>query len=111
MEHEDEDYDKQVRVDNLWSINYTEYESNSNRNKTLTVEEYLNKIRQYLKDIINDIEKSDAWKIQLTIATNFISSKDNDEEHVMHSKSDNVEIMINDQAGEVFENFFESITS
>ena len=111
MEHEDEDYDKQVRVDNLWSINYTEYESNSNRNKTLTVEEYLNKIRQYLKDIINDIKKSDAWKIQLTIATNFISSKDNDEEHVMHSKSDNVEIMINDQAGEVFENFFESITS
>ena len=111
MEHEDEDYDKQVRVDNLWSINYTEYESNSNRNKTLTVEEYLNKIRQYLKDIINDIKKSDAWKIQLTIATNFISSKDNDEEHVMHPKSDNVEIMINDQAGEVFENFFESVTS
>ena len=29
----------------------------------------------------------------------------------MHSKSDNVEIMINDQAGEVFENFFESVTS
>ena len=29
----------------------------------------------------------------------------------MHSKGDNVEIMINDQAGEVFENFFESITS
>ena len=29
----------------------------------------------------------------------------------MHSKSDNVEIMINDQAGEAFENFFESITS
>ena len=57
------------------------------------------------------MKKSDAWKIQLTIATNFISSKDNDEEHVMHSKSDNVEIMINDQAGEVFENFFESITS
>ena len=111
MEPEDEDYDKQVRVDNLWSINYTEYESSSNRNKTLTVEEYLNKIRQYLKDIINDIKKSDAWKIQLTIATNFISSKDNDEEHVMHSKSDNVEIMINDQAGEVFENFFESVTS
>ena len=111
MEHEDEDYDKQVRVDNLWSINYTEHESSSNRNKALTVEEYLNKIRQYLKDIINDIKKSDAWKIQLTIATNFISSKDNDEEHVMHSKSDNVEIMINDKAGEVFENFFESVTS
>ena len=28
-------------------------------NKTLSVEEYLNKIRPYLKDIINDLKKSD----------------------------------------------------
>ena len=28
--------------------------------------------------------ESDMWKNQLTIAINFISSKDNDEEHVMH---------------------------
>ena len=35
------------------------------------------------------------WKIQLTIANNFISSIDNDKEHVMHSKSDNIEIMMN----------------
>ena len=35
-------------------------------------------------------------EIQLIIANNFISSTDNDEEHVMHSKSDNIEIMIND---------------
>ena len=40
-----------------------------------SVEEYLNKIRPYLKDII---------KIQLTITNNFISSIDNDEEGVMH---------------------------
>ena len=52
------------------------------------------KIRPYLKDIINNLKKSDTWKIQLTIANNFISSIDNDEEHVMHSKSDNIEIMI-----------------
>ena len=40
-------------------------------------------------------------KIQLTIENNFISSIDNDEEHVLHSKSDNMEIMINDKADEV----------
>ena len=28
--------------------------------------------------MINDLKKSDMWKIQLTIAINFISSKDND---------------------------------
>ena len=37
----------------------------------------------------------------LIIANNFISSIDNDEEHVMHSKSDNIEIMINHEANEV----------
>ena len=46
------------------------------------------------------------WKIQLTITINFISSKnDNDEEHVTHSKSDNIERMINDEANEVVKNF------
>ena len=40
-------------------------------------------------------------KIQLTIANNFIFSIDNDEEHVMHSKCDNIEVMINDEADEV----------
>ena len=39
---------------------YIEYESNGDRNKTLSVEEYLNNIRPYLKDIINDLKKSDT---------------------------------------------------
>ena len=37
-----------------------EYESSGDRNKTLSIEEYLNKIRQYLKDIIHDLAKSDT---------------------------------------------------
>ena len=55
-------------------------------------------MKSYLKDIINNLEKLDTWKIQLTIAIDFISSKDKDEERVMHSKSDNEEIKINDKA-------------
>ena len=46
------------------------------------------------------------WRTQLTTATNFIFSKnDNDAEQVMHSKSDIVEIMINDEADEVIKKF------
>ena len=41
-----------------------------------------------------DLKKSDTWKIQLTIANNFVSSIDNNEERVMHSKSDNIESLI-----------------
>ena len=42
-----------------------EYESNGDKNKTLSNEEL--KIRQYLKDIINDLKKFDTWKVQLKI--------------------------------------------
>ena len=55
-------------------------------------------MKSYLKDIINNLKKLDTWKIQLTIAIDFISSKDKDEERVMYSKSDNEEIKINDKA-------------
>ena len=56
-----------------------------------------NKIRPYLKDIIKNHKISDTWKIQLRTASNFISSTDNNEKHVMHSKIDNIEIIINDE--------------
>ena len=36
-------------------------------------------------NIIADLQNSDAWKIQLTIAINFIFVKDSEEERVMHS--------------------------
>ena len=55
---------------------------------------------------INDLKIFDTWKIQLMKTINFISSKDNDEEGVMNSKSDNIEIMINDKANEVIEKIF-----
>ena len=75
----------------------------------LSVEEDLNKIRLCLKDIINSLKKAGTWKIQLIIANNFISSIDNDEEHVLHSNNDNVEIMINDEANEVIKELFDSL--
>ena len=60
---------------------------------------------------INDLKRSDAWKIQLVIATNFTSSNYTDEEHVMHSKSDSTEIMINEKAYAVIEKCFWSLFS
>ena len=40
-----------------------------------------------------------------------MSSKDNHEEHVIHSKSDSIEIMVNDKADEVIEEHFQSLLS
>ena len=39
---------------------------------------------------------------------NFISSLDNDEDRVMHSKIDNIEIMINDETDEIIKELFDS---
>ena len=62
-----------------------------------------------MKNILIKLDH-DKWKVQLGMPTNFISSIDNDDEdHVMHSKSDNIEIMINYQANEVTENLFDSL--
>ena len=73
-----------VRVNNCWSTNYIEYKFNGKKNEKLSVEEYLDKFRPYLKDIINDLKKSGTQKIQLTKIINFISSKDdNDEQRVI----------------------------
>ena len=60
----------------------------------LSLEEYLNRIKPYLKDITSDLQESDTWKIQLTVAISFISPKDADEERVMHSESNNVKSTI-----------------
>ena len=67
----------------------------------LSLNEYLNKIEPYLKNIIIGLQISDAWKIQLTNAINFISSKDAEEEHVMHSRSNDTKFTSYNDANKV----------
>ena len=64
-----------------------------------------------MRDIIINLQKSDASIIHLTIEINFISSKDVNEKRVMHSKSDSIEIMPYDNANEVVNELFESLLS
>ena len=58
-----------------------------------------------------DIQNSDTWKIQQTIAINFISSKDAEEERVTHSMSDNIKFSFYNDANEVVDELFESLHS
>ena len=62
-----------------------------------------------MRDIIINFQKSDTWKIQLTITINYISSEDVNEECVMHWKGDKIECMTYDNANEVFNELFESL--
>ena len=64
-----------------------------------------------MKGIVYNLKKSETLEIQLTIAISFVSSKDTDEERIIHSKSDNIEVKINDEANEVIKELFESLLS
>ena len=88
----------------IFGIINIEYESNGDRNKNLSLEEYLDEIRPYLRDTITDLQESDIWKIKLTIATSFISPKDIDGERVMCSKRDIIKFMLCNNAYVLFMN-------
>ena len=94
-----------INVSSFWN-NYIEYESNGDRNSNVLLDEYLNKIKPYLRNITIDLQNSDTWKIQLSIAINFISSKGVEEERVMHSTSSNIKFRSYD-GNEIVNELFE----
>ena len=100
----DEDYYKPIITKGAFNNNYIQYESKGDKGKNLSIKKYLNMIRPYLSEIINDHKTQEKWrihsgnkiiehktqskwKIQLTMTISFISSKDSDEISTMHAKS------------------------
>ena len=109
FEQEEEDYYKVKRVSRFWNNNYSEYASNNDKNKNLSLDEYLKKIKTCLRNIIFDLQSSDTWKIQLIIAINFIFSKDTEQERVMYSVSDNIKFTSYNEANENVNELLESL--
>ena len=121
----DEGYYKPTIARGAFNSSYIQYEKKGDKGKNLSIKEYLNMIKPYLSDIINDHkthglvryhsgnktgvkETSSESKIRLTMAINFISSKDSDEIRTMHTKSNNVEIKMGSETDEIIEDLFES---
>ena len=79
----DDDYYKPILVTTSFKNNYKYYESRGDKDKKLSVKQYLYKIMPYLSDLINDHKairnESNEWKIQLNMSVNFISSNDTGE--------------------------------
>ena len=104
----DEDYYRPTLVKSGYNSNYAQYESRVD--KILTVKEYLSLIEPYLADMINDYKSKGEWKIQLTAEINFTSLKpDSNETRIMHTKSDNIEIMTGSDTNEGIEELFKSL--
>ena len=91
----EEDYYEPIIVRSAFDGNYIEYGSKGDQGKNLSIKRYLKMIKPYLRDLINNHktpgfvrcnsgnkswlkETSSERKTQLTMAINFISSKDSD---------------------------------
>ena len=85
------------------------YESRGDKDNMLAIYEYFDKIKPYLKDMIDDYKSKGEWKIQLVMRVIFVSLTDKNETQVMHTKSDNVKIMngidTNDAINELINSF------
>ena len=57
----DEDYYKPIITNSAFNKNYIQYKSRGNEDKILTLSEYLDMIKPYLSDIINDQKTQGEW--------------------------------------------------
>ena len=77
------DYYQPILVEDSFKNNDKYYESRGDKDKKLSVKQYLYKIMPYLSDLINDHKairnESKEWKIQINMHVNFVSSKDTGE--------------------------------
>ena len=84
---QEEDYCEPKIITNFWDNNYIEYDSNGDKNRNLSLDKYINKIKPYLRNIIINLQNS---AVQLTFAINFISLKVAEEKRIMLSNSGNI---------------------
>ena len=104
-----EENHKSIKINNAFNGDYIEYENDGDKDNILSVKEYLEMIRQYLCDIINNHETQNEWKIQLLLAINFVSSKDFKESRTTYTNIDNNGIEIGNETDRIIAKLFESL--
>ena len=75
----------------------------------LAIYDYFDKIKPYLKDMIDDYKSKGEWKIQL-VMSDLCFFMDKNETQVMHTKSDNVKIMNGTDTNEAINELIKSFT-
>ena len=108
----DNDYYKPILVKSSFKENYKYYESRGDKDKKLSVEQYLDMIKPYLSDLINEnkaIENnSNEWKIQINMNVNFVSSNDTGETRTIFVWSDNEEIRLGNETDDIIKGLINS---
>ena len=107
-----EDYYKPILVKSSFKKNYKYYEGRGDKDKTLSTEQYLEMIKPYLSDLINDhkaIETgSNEWKIQINMHINVVSSNDTWEIRTVFVWSDNEELRLGNEIDDIVKRLINS---
>ena len=101
----DDDYYKPILVESSFKNDYKYHESRGNKDKNLSVKQYLYKIMPYLSDLINNRKtnrnNSNKWKIQINMQVSFVSSNDVGEARTIFVWSDNEEIRSGNETDDI----------
>ena len=88
-------------VKSSFNESYKYYGSRGDKDKILSIEQYLDVIKTYLSDLIKDHQaiktSSNEWKIQVNMHINFISSNDTGEIRTVFVWSENKEIILGNE--------------
>ena len=103
-----EDYYKPIEIKSALEGSYIEYESRGDNDNNLSLEKYLNIIRPYPRDMIDDRKTHGEWNIQLIMKINFICSVSTNEFREMYTKSDDIEIMSGTETRDAINELFKS---
>ena len=104
----DGDYYKPIEIKRAFNGNYLLCETNGNEDGLLYIHEYLDKIRPYLRDLIDFYNTKGEWKVQLSMAITFVSCINPNQVQLMHLKSDNVETMHGVDTDDTIQELFSS---
>ena len=85
------DYYKPIKTNSAFSDRYLFYVSNGDNNSSIN--EYFDKIRPVLSELIDYQKAQGEWKLQLSMKVTFVSFTDNDKKQIMYTKSDIVNII------------------
>ena len=99
---------KPILIRTGFNNNYLEYGSEGRNSLSST--EYLDLIKPYSEDLINEKKNKGEWKLQLTARISFVSLKpDSDETRLMHTRSNSAEFMNGSETEEIIESLYRSL--
>ena len=99
---------KPILIRTGFNNNYLEYGSEGSNSLSFT--EYLDLIKPYLEDLINEKKNKGEWKLQLTAKISFVSLKSySHETRLMHTRNNAAEFMNGSETEEIIGSLYRSL--